>query len=303
MYLERLLGVLGDRRRIAVVTHRHADLDALGCALVLRDVLEGLGREPVVVCPDGVAKDARPYARCSEEMPTDAEIAILVDVASLAQVPPVDIPLAVFDHHAVGDALPGVREERPSCSEMALELALEAGVKPRRESLIAAALGIYADTARLSRADGRTLAAISAAISEIGPLERYIAQQEEDRALKMAKAKALARLAVYETKVGIVCATHVDAYESDVAAMLVSAGCDVAIAASRHGGEVRLVYRSHRVDVGEVAARMGELLGGSGGGHRGASVTTVKMRATKADLPALLMQAVRALDPDPRPLR
>lgn len=303
MYLEKLLGVLGDRRRIAVVTHRHADLDALGCALVLRDVLEGLGREPVVVCPDGVAKDARPYARCSEEMPTDAEMAILVDVASLAQVPPMDVPLAVFDHHAVGDALPGVREERPSCSEMALELALEADVKPRRESLIAAALGIYADTARLSRADGRTLAAISAAISEIGPLERYITQQEEDRALKMAKAKALARLAVYETKVGIVCATHVDAYESDVAAVLVSAGCDVAIVASRHGGEVRLVYRSHRVDVGEMAARIGELLGGSGGGHRGASVTTVKMRATKADLPALLMQAVRALDPDPRPLR
>jgi nanoRNase/pAp phosphatase (c-di-AMP/oligoRNAs hydrolase) len=270
---------------------------------VLRDVLEGLGREPVVVCPDGVAKDARPYARCSEEMPTDAEMAILVDVASLAQVPPMDVPLAVFDHHAVGDALPGVREERPSCSEMALELALEAGVKPRRESLIAAALGIYADTARLSRADGRTLAAISAAISEIGPLERYITQQEEDRALKMAKAKALARLAVYETKVGIVCATHVDAYESDVAAVLVSAGCDVAIVASRHGGEVRLVYRSHRVDVGEMAARIGELLGGSGGGHRGASVTTVKMRATKADLPVLLMQAVRALDPDPRPLR
>jgi len=303
MYLEKLLGVLGDRRRIAVVTHRHADLDALGCALVLRDVLEGLGREPVVVCPDGVAKDARPYARCSEEMPTDAEMAILVDVASLAQVPPMDVPLAVFDHHAVGDALPGVREERPSCSEMALELALEADVKPRRESLIAAALGIYADTARLSRADGRTLAAISAAISEIGPLERYITQQEEDRALKMAKAKALARLAVYETKVGIVCATHVDAYESDVAAVLVSAGCDVAIVASRHGGEVRLVYRSHRVDVGEMAARIGELLGGSGGGHRGASVTTVKMRATKADLPVLLMQAVRALDPDPRPLR
>ncbi|MGC9117388.1 MAG: DHH family phosphoesterase [Thermoproteus sp.] len=302
MYLERLLNVLGNRRRIAVVTHRHADLDALGCALVLRDVLEGLGREAVVVCPDGVAKDADPYARCSEEVPPDIEMAVLADVASLAQVPPMDVPLAIFDHHAVGDELPGVREERPSCSEMALELAIEAGVRPKRDSLIAAALGIYADTARLLRADKRTLAAISFAISEIGPLEKYIVQQGEERSLKMAKLKALARLAIYETRLGVICATHVDAYESDVAALLTSAGCDVAIVASRHGGEVRLVYRSHKVDVGEMAARIGELLGGSGGGHRGASVTTVKMRATKADLPRLLGDVVRALDPDARPL-
>ncbi len=300
MYLKRLLDALKDRRKVAIITHRHADIDAVGCASILRDVLNGLGYDAIIVCPEGVSKDASPYARCVEEIPPDVEIALLADVASLSQIPKVDVPIVVFDHHAVGDQLPGVREERPSCSEMALELALEAGVKPGRDSLVAAALGIYADTVRLLRADGRTLRALLYAIDEIGPLEGYVRRREEPSA-RMAKLKALARLEMFETRLGVICATHVDAYESDVANLLISAGCDVAIVASRHGDEVRIIYRSQSVDVGEIAAKIGELMGGSGGGHRGASATLLRRRITKAELPDLLRAVVNSLDPDAKP--
>ncbi|MEL9991788.1 MAG: DHHA1 domain-containing protein [Thermoproteus sp.] len=303
MYLRRLLDALGNRRKVAIVTHRHADLDALGCAEVLKDVLAGLGYEAVVVCPEGASKEARPYAECREEIPQGTEAVVLADVASLSQVPEVkDALVLLFDHHAVGDALPGVRDERPSCSEMALETALEAGVKPSKNSLVAAALGVYFDTAKLLRADDRTLRALAYAVSEIGPLERYVGRQEEDPSLKIAKLKSLIRLKAYKTSIGLVCATHVDAYEADVASMLVSVGCDVAIVASRHKDEVRIVYRSQRVDVGAMAARIGSLLGGSGGGHRGASVTVIKKRATKAELPGILDSVISAIDPKAEPI-
>lgn len=301
MYLEKLLSVLKGKHRVAIITHRHADVDALGCALILRDVLYYLGYEALVVCPEGASKDAKPYAECAEAPPSDVEAAVLVDVASLSQVPKLDVPLVVFDHHAVGDELPGVRDERPSCSEMALELALEVGVRPRRDSLVAAALGIYADSVKLLRADSRTLRALAYAVEEVGPLERYVKRQEDPSA-RVAKLKALARLKIFKTKIGAVCATHVDAYESDVANLLISAGCDVSIVASRHGDEVRIIYRSQSVDVGEIAAKIGEILGGSGGGHRGASVTLLRRRINKAELPELLRTVVGLLDPDARPL-
>ncbi|MEZ0247717.1 MAG: DHHA1 domain-containing protein [Thermoproteus sp.] len=298
MYLKRLLDALGSRRKVAIVTHRHADLDALGCAEVLKDVLTSLGYEVVVVCPEGASREARPYAKCLGEVPQGAEAVVLADVASLSQVPEVKGALVLlFDHHAVGDMLPGVRDERPSCSEMALEAALEAGVKPSRDSLVVAALGVYFDTTRLLRADDKTLRALAYAVSEIGPLERYVGKQEEDPSLRIAKLKSLARLKVYRTSIGYVCATHVDAYEADVASMLVSAGCDVAIVASRRKDEVRIIYRSQRVDVGAMAARIGSLLGGSGGGHRGASVTIVKKKAAKAELPDILDSVISAIDP------
>lgn len=301
MYLEKLLDVLRGKRRVAIITHRHADIDALGCALVLKDVLDYLGYNTSVVCPEGPSKDARPYAECSKEPPPDMEMALLVDVASLSQVPKLDVPLAVFDHHAVGDELPGVRDERPSCSEMALELALEAGVRPKKDSLVAAALGIYADSVRLLRADSRTLRALAYAIENVGPLEKY-ARHQEDPSARTARLKALARLKIFETKLGTICATHVDAYESEVANLLISAGCDISIVASRHKDEVRVVYRSQSVDVGEIAARIGEIMGGSGGGHRGASVTLLRRKADKSELPNLLRTIVGLLDPTAKPL-
>nr|KJR73735.1 MAG: exopolyphosphatase [Thermoproteus sp. AZ2] len=303
MYLERLLGALRGYKRIAIITHRHADLDAIGCANVLRDVLSALGYDAVVVCPEGAAREARQYADCVGEVPPGLEAAVLVDVATLAQVPRLDVPYAVVDHHVVGDEIPGVRAERPSCSEIALRIAEEAGVKPKRESLIAASLGIYADSVKLLKADGDTLRTLASAVDEIGPLEQYLGKSEENPSLKMAKIKALSRLHIYETKSGVVCATHVDAYESDVANMLVSAGCDVAVVASRHGGEVRAVFRSPSVNVAELAAKAAELLGGRGGGHRGAAALAAARKLRKDELPALLEELVRLIDASAMPLR
>ncbi|MBP1448591.1 MAG: exopolyphosphatase, partial [Thermoproteus sp.] len=207
------------------------------------------------------------------------------------------------DHHAAGDEMPGIRVERPSCSEIALEIAREAGVRPSREALIAAALGIYADSVRLLRADGATLRILADAVDVVGPLEQYVGRlREEDRGLKMAKAHALARLSVYEGNRGVICATHVDAYESDVANALTSAGCDVSIVASRHGEEVRLILRSRSIDVAALAADIASILGGGGGGHRGAAAVSIKRRMRKDELPRLLSEVVKLIDASARRL-
>lgn len=257
------------------MTHRRADADAVGCASVIKEVLESRGYSVLIVCPEGVSKEARPLIQCQRALPDDIDAVVLVDVASLAQVPEIKKPLVILDHHKVGDQLPGLRLERPSCSELALEIALEAGVKPSRDALIAAALGIYEDTGGLLRADERTFELLKYAVSEVGPLERYL-RREEDASLKMAKLKGLLRTSAYRTSRGILCITNVGAHEGAVAELLISAGCDIAIVISKRKDEVRIFLRSGSIDVADLAAKIASRLGGRGGGHMGASAIVLR---------------------------
>jgi len=287
-----------------IVTHRLADYDALGCALVLKEVLSSLGVESEIVCPEGLKGSGKtPYCRDSPSRIPD--VYILADVASLSQIP-FEIAGRAFsiDHHARGDPLPGIRDERPSCSEIAIELARELNVRLSEDALRAALLGIYHDTAKLTRADSRTFSTLSYILGELKrPLGQFLERQEESPSKKYAKLKAVLRLKAYESNIGIICTTHVGAHESDAAKVLLSSGCDVVIIASKHDDELRIFLRSIKADASKLALKIGDLLGGSGGGHREASGVVVKTRVSKRDLDKILESIVRGLEPEAKPVQ
>lgn len=289
--MRELLQALAGARRVAVVTHRGPDDDAVGCAYMLAEVLRGLGMDvAAVVCPGG-------RGGCEEEPPEDVDAYVLVDVASLSQVPPLGKPVVVVDHHAVGQALPGVRREAPSCSELAYSMAVEAGVTPSRTAAAQAARGIYADTLGLAKATPNTLEALAALLRLSGAerLEDVLPREERRLDAVIAALKAAKRAEAYLSRYGVICTAHVGAHESQAASALMAAGCDVAMVASARREGVRLVMRSREYDVASLAAALGP-----GGGHRGAAVVTLPRGS--GDLRHVLREVVHLLDPDARPL-
>jgi Exopolyphosphatase-related proteins len=138
-------------------------------------VLERLGVEVVaVVCPEG-----SPLGGCTKELPEDVDVYVLADVATLSQVPQLHKRYFKVDHHYVGDDTPGVVMQRPSCTEIALKLAEEAGVELPPDVAKLAVLGIYADTGRLKRADAKTLLALAKLLENIGGTLGDLINEEE----------------------------------------------------------------------------------------------------------------------------
>lgn len=290
--LEKLRNLLRGAERAAVVTHRRADADALACAKILKLVLERLGVEvAAVVCPEG-----SPLGGCVEEVPSGVDIYVLVDVASLSQIPPICGRCVKVDHHLVGDELPGVVINRPSCTEVALMLAEEAGVDIPPEVARLAVLGIYTDTGRLKRADAETLRRLVYLMEKVGgALGDLVGAEEGQREehVTIALLKGMQRLELYKSSIGIICTSHVGAHEADLAALLLLAGCRVAIVASLKKDGVHLVFRSREVNVAEMAKSLG-----TGGGHREAAVTVLGEKTSRKELPSLLRAVVKKLFPD-----
>jgi len=290
--LETLRELLAGARRAAIVTHRRADADALACAEVLKLVLERLGVGVIaVVCPEGSL-----LGGCSEDLPRDVDVYVLADVASLSQVPPLPGRAIRVDHHYAGDDIPGVVVNRPSCTEVALALAEEVGVEIPPDVAKLAVLGIYTDTGGLRRADARTLRALSKLLERLNATLGDVVKEGGETwnmSKTMAFLKGFRRLEVYSSSVGLICATHVGAYESDVASLLVSVGCRVAVVASRKEDGLRIVFRSRNFDVASIARRIGQ-----GGGHREAAVAVLKRRVPKSELPSILRAVVKEIAPD-----
>jgi nanoRNase/pAp phosphatase (c-di-AMP/oligoRNAs hydrolase) len=291
-----MIELLGGAKRVAIVTHRRADADALACAKVLQLVLERLGvTVAAIVCPEGSQ-----LGGCSRELPNDVDLYVLVDVASLSQIPPLQGRYFKIDHHHVGDEIPGIVVQRPSCTEIALKLAEEAGVELTPEVAKLAALGIYADTGRLKRADAETLRMLSKLLEKIGgALGDLIREEEraEEPQRVIALLKGMKRLEAYRSSLGVICISHVGAYESDVASLLLSIGCNIALVASRKEDGVHVVMRSRGFDVATLAKSLG-----AGGGHKEAAVAIIRENVTKSQLPSLLRRIVKQIDPSAEPL-
>jgi nanoRNase/pAp phosphatase (c-di-AMP/oligoRNAs hydrolase) len=291
-----MIELLGGAKRVAIVTHRRADADALACAKVLQLVLERLGvTVAAIVCPEGSQ-----LGGCSRELPNDVDLYVLVDVASLSQIPPLQGRYFKIDHHHVGDEIPGIVVQRPSCTEIALKLAEEAGVELTPEAAKLAALGIYADTGRLKRADAETFRMLSKLLEKIGgALGDLIREEEraEEPQRVIALLKGMKRLEAYRSSLGVICISHVGAYESDVASLLLSIGCNIALVASRKEDGVHVVMRSRGFDVATLAKSLG-----AGGGHKEAAVAIIRGNVTKSQLPSLLRRIVKQIDPSAEPL-
>jgi phosphoesterase RecJ-like protein len=325
-----LMETLSKADSILILLHHNADPDAIGSGYALKNLIQhNSSLEHVeIAAPAGISKIGRRIVQrlaitmASSPRPDDADAVILVDTSTFIQLGSLGPtirdstkPLILVDHHAphketVGKASLSITDDDASSTcEVVYRLYEEARLIPDRDTALALFLGIAYDTRHFVIAKSNTFRTVAKLLdSGLIPEEALpLLASPLSASEKTARLKAAQRL--QRTRLGewIVAESRVGSYQSSAARALLALGADVAIVGGEHKGRVRISLRATRcfhqatrVHLGrEIAARLGSLKGGMGGGHSTAAGVNLEGdldEATKACLRLLRDALVKAED-------
>ncbi len=322
MSFKELLHVLEDTKAsfVLLLCHRSADADAICSAYALQGLLKRFLPDVVVEigCPQGVNKPAK---QLFEHLPItvnlkpnveSAEAIVLLDMNTFEQLDEVaDVikkspsPKIIIDHHAPSpDTLQIckvciVDEKAAANCELIYRLFSQAEVEPTLNEAKALFVGIAFDTRHFALANSSTfeiLAKLVATGIDVQPTLALFAMPI-DPSERVAKLKACKRAKIVKVEGWIIALSHVSAYQASAAKALVDLGAHMSAVAGKKGGKVELSLRCTRqfkelagVHLGtDIAAPLGEFLGGVGGGHAMASGVSGKGEIQQALKQCLLL--------------
>lgn len=281
-------------KRVVIVSHANADLDAIASALLARRLLERLGAA-AGFRSEGISELSREALRLLEidlGEAGEAEACLVVDASNRAQLGAAWEAcsstglIALIDHHARGSLAEAasaafIDGSAGSTAEILVEAISLLGASLSGREATLAALGIASDTRMFLRPGSRTFWAMSVLQAwgcDYDLVVRTLSEKKRKRSeqlpYRMAMLKALSRL-----RVGKACedlavgATHVSSYESDASSALISLGADVVVVlADKETGyraSVRVSDRAVRrgITASAIALYLAEKMGGEGGGH------------------------------------
>jgi bifunctional oligoribonuclease and PAP phosphatase NrnA len=287
---------------VLLLCHRSADADAICSAYALQGLLKRFLPDVVVEigCPQGVNKPAK---QLFEHLPItvnlkpnidSAEAIVLLDMNTVEQLDEVaDIikkslaPKIIIDHHAPSPEtlkicrICMVDEKAAANCELIYRLFRQAGVEPNLNEAKALFVGIAFDTRHFALANSPTFEIIAKLVAtgiDAQPTLALFAMPIEPSE-RMAKLKACKRAKIVNVEGWIIALSHVSAYQAPAAKSLVDLGAHMSAVAGKKNGKVELSLRCTRqfnelagVHLGvDIAAPLGEFLGGVGGGHAMAS--------------------------------
>ncbi|OYT50473.1 MAG: hypothetical protein B6U73_03970 [Desulfurococcales archaeon ex4484_204] len=316
-----LLNYLRGKGSVCITSHRNADPDALAAAYAVLEVIRA--RHPSlyveIVVPEGIERISKVLL---SDLGVDTKrfrvvkdidalkssswgAVIVVDTASRAQIPELflNYELVVIDHHVVNDLIRDAvvklyDPEAVASSEImakAMEVLAIAPSKTVASLLIA---GILYDTGFLKRASRDTFRVMANLLShggEYGRVVNILTRREVVYAERIAMLKGLSRAGLYKAGDLVLVITCIGAYESSVLRMLQEAGADISLAIAKRRDGVRISVRASRKAVdslgipvaAELSKRIGEVIGGYGGGHATAGGVLVRSFRVKDFLKAL----------------
>jgi nanoRNase/pAp phosphatase (c-di-AMP/oligoRNAs hydrolase) len=303
-----------------VLSHKNADIDALGCSIALASMFPGVtigavesvsrgaqnlmryfgDRYPVVVDPE-VDEDASPYSRL-----------MFVDTSTPTQVEPYDDFLKrsiVIDHHTVNPDLRSANPRyicdprSPSCAQLIYRLAMDAGAEVNEDASRALVAGILADTERFriapTSAVKDAVEILQAGGVELSDVIETIERPSYDRSQAIAVLKSAQRSEFFEVGPFILARSRVGAFEASAARHLVFMGADIAMVAGEEKGTTSITGRVGKralragFNLGSFFQRLAELTGGDGGGHAGAAGFSAK--GAIDDVEAQALELARAM--------
>jgi nanoRNase/pAp phosphatase (c-di-AMP/oligoRNAs hydrolase) len=304
MSFKEILHVLEDTKAsfVLLLCHRSADADAICSAYALQGLLKRFLPDVVIEigCPQGVNKPAK---QLFEHLPItvnlkpnieSAEAIVLLDMNTVEQLDEVaDVikkspaPKIIIDHHAPSsDTLQicrvcVVNEKAAANCELIYRLYSQAEVEPTINEAKALFVGIAFDTRHFALANSPTFEILAKLVSTGIDAQPTLAlfAMPIDPSERVAKLKACKRAKIVKVEGWIIALSHVSAYQAPAAKALVDLGAHMSAVAGKKGGKVELSLRCTRqfnelagVHLGtDIAAPLGEFLGGVGGGHAMAS--------------------------------
>jgi len=289
---------LAGSENVLILCHQNADPDALGSAYALSRLI--LNRAPSkgveVAAPEGISRvgkqilQALPLPVTTSPRLDHVDIIVLVDTNTLVQLGRFGVtvkdsskPLVLIDHHAPNREMTELAslsitdEEASSTCEIIYGLYEEAHVELDRDVALALFLGIAYDTRHFVIAKSRAFRVV-VKLFDAGLVVEDALQllslpiEASERIARLKAAQRLRRIRLGEW---IVVESRVGSYQSSAARALLALGADVAVVGGERKGRLKFSLRSTkkffegtRVHLGrDVAAPLGRLVGGMGGGH------------------------------------
>lgn len=300
--MEGLAGyLLGSSGRGLLLCHQNADLDCACSAIALREALRTLN--PALELELGAAEC---YSKAAKKIldafdvdalvdpALDYDFLVILDTSSVHLLQPLNTSVESFngeilliDHHRTDESLRKasrfalIDDSASSTSELVYGLLLEMGADIRGVVAQALMMGIYADTGHLRYATPGALRIVGDILeSEDLDYEGVLSllSSSEDFSEKLAHLKAAQRLKIHRYHEHLIVTSEVSSFTSSAANALVNVGADCAFVGSQKKSETQVsarasasFVRSTGIDLGLIMNRIGELINGSGGGHRGAA--------------------------------
>ena len=309
--MERLNQWIGSsikRGAIAVLTHRNGDMDTVGSACALANIIGPSARACGIhlstmarAMIDNTDADFLILDSKSPAWPRNLGGLIIVDAAGPTQpgIELPDVPKCIIDHHSAGESFEFSESDLEinwttcSTAEIIYEWAenfASTRIDDTSRSLLLA--GIVTDTGRFrhANADALTTAGRLAGDAKID-FSSFIEEMESvelNNSQRVAITKALSRVQTLDAGRWFLSYTRAGTNEGIVARSLITAGADIALVCRRSQGETRLTARACRaatregIHLGTLMEKMVERSGGEGGGHAGAAGWTGPIDHTDA---------------------
>jgi nanoRNase/pAp phosphatase (c-di-AMP/oligoRNAs hydrolase) len=299
---------------VLILGHQNADPDAV-CSMAAMAELYRLVNEHGsvrLVCDDvsrlaaQVLETFLPSARISRTVEGNHDLVVIVDannrfqlgeaLQSFSNDPSQTI---LIDHHEQGPEASEIAEHlivksgKSSTCEIVIELFDDLGLSFTKTTASLLLAGILFDTRRFFYTTADTL---STAIRLIKAGADYQAcvdalVTKPDRSERIARLKAAARLETHIVDNWIIVTSKVSAFEASACRALIELGADVAVVGGTPSKDVVRIssrstnefYQQTHVNLGtDVMERLGELIGGVGGGHPNAAGANGKKSCERA---------------------
>ena len=300
-------------RRVAVVCHRNADVDAYLSAYALAALMKQLspGAEVDIVAPGKMTLPTRRLARTFPHGVVDEsggggayELFVAVDVghvellgAWLGKMKGSGAFKVLVDHHPIQrttlyDRMV-VDVKATSAAEVVYAIYASLRVPMKRRVAQALLAAILFDSQHLAIAGESALRAVVGLIEDGASLEkaRRMLRGEPDYGEVVARLKGAQRLEIIRIGPWVMARSRVGSFHAPVARGLLNLGADIAIATGRTEGETRCSLRSSarffeatKIHIGtKVAQVVGKNGGGYGGGHPTAASLTSNLTAEEVE--------------------
>jgi nanoRNase/pAp phosphatase (c-di-AMP/oligoRNAs hydrolase) len=324
MTFKEIIAILEEQQAsfVLLLCHRSADADAICSAYALQGLIKRFLPNIVVEigCPAGINKPSKVLL---ENLPItvnlkpnieSAEVIIFVDMNTVEHIDEAaetvkksPAPKIIIDHHAPNPEtmqickLCFVDDTAAANCELIYRLYDEAQVTPTLPEAKALFVGTAFDTRHFALSNSSTLQ-IVAKLAALGiDVQDTLATfaLPIDPSERMAKLKACKRAKIVKVGDWIIALSHVSAYQASAAKSLVDLGAHMSAVAGKKNGKMEISLRSTRdfnlqggVHLGtDIAAPLGEFLGGVGGGHAMAAGV-----GGKGEVSAALKQCLKLLE-------
>ncbi|NAY89784.1 MAG: hypothetical protein GU347_03610 [Desulfurococcales archaeon] len=324
---EELKSLTSRKNSLVIITHRHADLDAIASALSLKENLISYTdlkeEELFVIFPEGASLDAvESLRKCDIELRSynwseniDPDILrrssiIVLDTASEDQLPSYifdemkkNRDVLLIDHHQNNTLKAKVFNyywdpTLASISELIVQLFDREIQVPLAKMLF---LGILTDSSRFLRASSLTFKSASklAKIVEYENVRKCLVKTPEDRSLRLARLKAMQRTIIEEIEDRLITVTYVSSYESDVADFLLKGGSDVSVVFSPKKDQTRVVVKfregADNVLREKVLGPLRDLMKAEEAGHKDIVIFVFKKPLTKGVIQKYISEFRKAM--------